>query len=564
MTTRWLALFALACLAIAVAAQAPAPVPTLEAPTLVPYAPTATAMSPPLQSAVADIAASGKFRVGALYNDPPYSELTLQGELAGFDIALLRAIADAWGVDIEFAQVTRANAIDALERGRVDAVAAALLPYRETENKVDFTQQYLVGRQAVMVRADSPLASPNEIAGINTGVVIGTRAETALDIWRERTGIQPAVRQFLTLDRGFAALTRGDIDALLGEERALLRVAGEHVEEVKLLDDPLLQEPHAIAIRRFDAPLRNLLNRAIQRLTDDGVIAELQREYFPGTAQDEGAVIVWRNADDELTPAQASPEIRAPAESTATTILSSGRLRVAGIDAGNARLTRLNRELVNEMARRWGVSVADTAVNAETGLGLLRASEVDMVAGVLLDWNAADNSGFSMPYLLQGERLMIPARSQVKGFYDLRNRVVAVMLGDDDAWARAEGWADSIKMSIRRFDTTQRGAAQTLLEFNNANAVYANSLQLASHLDANPQTLKLTERWYSRDYFAFALPYNDADFRRLVDYTLQEMAQDGTLARLSDELLFGGDLPDFGFTPGGSDFMGLELSASDG
>ena len=563
MKLRWLVLIALACLAIAVAAQAPAPAPTLAAPTLVPYAPTATAISPPPQSAVTDIAASGQFRVGTLYNDAPWSELTLQGELAGFDIALLRAIADAWDVDIVFEQVTRMNAIDALARGRVHAIASALLPYRETESQVNFTQRYLVGRQAVMVRADSPLDSPAELAGGILGVVIGTRAETALYFWRDRAGVQPTVRQFLTMDRGFAALTRGDIDALVGEERALLRVAGEHVDEVKLLEAPLLQEPHAIAVRQFDAPLRKRLNRAIQRLAEDGTIAELQREYFPDAAQDDEAIIVWRNAGDELTQARMPQHFRAPGESAASRVLSSGRLRVAGIQTDIARLTRLNRELANEIARRWGVSVAETAANAESSLSLLRAGEVDMVAGALLDWNAADSGDFSMPYLLQGERLMIPARSQVKGFYDLRNRVVAVMLGDDEAWTRAEAWADSIKMSIRRFDTTERGAARTLLEFNNANAVFANSLQLVSHLDANPQTLKLTDRWYSRDYYAFALPYNDVDFRRLVNYTLQELALDGTLARMSADLLFGGELPDFGFTPGSSVYMGVDLSATE-
>ena len=452
------------------------------------------------------------------------------------------------------------NARDALKAGEVHALASAMLHYRGYENELEFTQRYLVGHQAVMVRADSPLQAPADLAGVNTGVVMGTRAEMALDLWRERTAIAPATRQFLTLDRAFAALTLGEIDALVAEEQSLVRVAGEEFQLARLLDEPLLREPHAFAVRRHDAPLRRLLNRTIQRLAATQKIELLQREYFPDLPRDEGAIVVWQGVGEAASSAQFSPELRAPAPSALLRLRGGEPLRVAGLAADAAPLTALNRALVAELARRWAVTVADTSASAEEGLQLLRQGAVDMVAGSKLDWEKADDIDFSMPYLLQGDRLMVPARSQIAGFYDLRNRIVAVMLGDDSAWQRAQVWADSINMTIRRFDTTLRGAAQTLLDFNNANAVYANSLLLVDHLDANPDTLKLTDRWYSRDYYAFALGYNDPDFRQLVNYTLQEMMLDGSLARMTGGLLLGDNLPDFGITPGSSQFAGWNLA----
>ncbi|MCY4466523.1 MAG: transporter substrate-binding domain-containing protein [Chloroflexi bacterium] len=559
---RWLACLFVLCLAAALQAQDATPVPTLAVPTPLPVAVNPVADDPSGQSAVADIIAEQVFRVGILYNDPPYSELTWQGELAGFDIELLRAVAEVWGVETAFVQVTRLNAIDALKMGEVHALASALLHYRGYENDLEFTQRYLVGHQAVMVRAESQLRAPDDLADVNTGFVIGTRAETALALWRERRAINPDKRQFLTLDRAFAALMLGEIDALVGEEQSLLRVAGEDIRLARLLDDPLLREPHAFAVRRNDAPLRQLLDRSIQHLAETQQIELMQREYFPDLPRGEGSIVVWQQVGEEVSPAQFSPEIGIPAQSALANVLSAGTLRVAGLEAGVVQLTTLNRALVAELARRWGVTVADTPANTDEGLQLLRQGAVDMVAGLRLDWTKASGIDFSMPYLLQGDRLMAPARSQVAGFYDLRNRIVAVMMGDDSAWQRAEAWADSINMTIRRFDTTQRGAARTLLDFNNANAVYANSLELVSHLNANPDTLKLTDRWYSRDYYAFALPYKDPDFRQLVNYTLQEMILDGSLARMTGGLLLGEDLPDFGITPGSSQFIGLNLAAS--
>ncbi len=559
---RWLACLLAFCLAVAALAQAATPVPTLAVPTLLPVARRPEAENRPEQSALADIIAEQVFRVGVLYNDPPYSELTWQGELAGFDIELLRAIAEAWGVEIAFVQVTRMNAIDALQAGDVHALASALLQYRGYENELEFTQHYLVGHQAILLRAESHLQAPSDLNGVKTGFVLGTRADAALGLWRERAGITPEMRHFLTLDRAFAALMLGEIDALVAEEQSLVRVAGEEIQQARILDEPLLREPHAFAVRRHDAPMRQLLNRTIQHLAETQEIELLQREYFPDMPRNDDSVVVWQHVGDEVAPDRFSPEIRLPAQSTLARLQSSQPLRVAGLEADAAQVSALNRALVTEMARRWGVPVADSAVGAADGLQLLRQGRVDLVASLKLDWQLAKGSDFSMPYLLQGDRLMVPARSQFAGFYDLRNRIIAVMLGDDSAWQRAQAWADSINISIRRFDTTLRGAAQTLLEFNNANAVYANSLQLVDHLNANPDTLKLTERWYSRDYYAFALAENDPGFRQLVNYTLQELIRDGSLARMTGGLLLGDDLPDFGITPGSSQFAGFELASA--
>ena len=558
---RLFSIVAILWLAAAAAAQAPTPVPTLVAPTLVPSRNLAPGASPPTQSALADIRASQVFRVGVLYNEPPYSVLTLQGGLAGFDVELLRAIAELWGVELELKQVTRLNAVDALETGEAQAVAAALPPWRDAEANLDFTQPYFFGQQAVMTRADSALESPAELGGARVGVVMGTRAQKALESWRARSEIVADARHFLTLDRAFAALMRGEIDALVGEKQALTRVAGENAALARTLDEPLLAEPRAFAIRRGDAPLRNLLNRSIQRLAETQDIELLQREYFPAQALDDGDIIVWHNVGEEVGPAQSDGDIAYPQRSVVSKIREGGALRVAGLSAGNARLNTLNRGLATEMAARWGVALEENPAGAGDAVQLLRNGAVDLVAGVKLDWRAAAGVGFSQPYLLQGDRLMISARSSVAGFYDLRNRIVAVMTGDDSGWQRAQAWADSINIRIRRFDTTQSGAARTLLDFNNANAVYANSLALIDHLTANPNSLKLTERWYSHDYYAFALPGNDVEFRLLVNYTLQEMILDGALERLSGALLLGADLPGFAINPGDSVFAGINLAA---
>ncbi len=551
-------------------AQDPKEVPTLAVPTLLPpqpVAPTSDALSS--ESALAEIIAGGAFRVGILYNSPPYSELTLQGELRGFDVELLRLIAETWDSEIEFLQVTRLNALDHLNSGRVHAVATALLRYRELDEGLEFTQTYLQGKQSMLVQSSSDFVSPLDLPGSSLGYVIGTRTEKALKLNGARLPGAAQLRHFLTLDRAVAALSRGEIDGVVAEEQALRRAIAEEPAAYRILEEAVLREARAFAVQRQDAPLRNALNRTIQLLTRNRDLAVLHREYFPDEEFPSDLIALWDGVGDSITLADMPSAILYPTQYTVPRILSSGVLRVGGIigaeadlPSGQRRLDELNRALVVELAARWGVDVEWNSGTADVALELLERGDVDLIAGLKPDWNKAHALDFSMPYLLHGDRLLVPVNSGIEGFNNLRGRILGLLIGDETAQDRAQAWADTINASLRFFRTTEAGAAQTLLEFNNANAIYADSLALIPHLEANPNDLRLTERWYSRSYFVFGTAENDPDMRLLVDYTLQEMIADGTLYRLSARLIAADELPGFDMIPGAAAFAGINLSRS--
>lgn len=551
-------------------AQEPTPVPTLAVPTLLPYdengAPPAGIAT---ESAVADIISSAVFRVGLLYNDPPYSEFTLQGDLRGFDIELTRLLAESWGSDIEFVQVTRENALAKLNRAEVHAVASALVHYRDLDEQLEFSQTYLIGRQAMMVRADSPYEALSELSSQPVGYVIGTRAEKALSLWSASLDASLNLQRYFNLDRAFAGLDRGEIEGLVAEEQALLRVTADYADRVRVLDEAVVREPRALAIRRHDIALRHLLSHSIQWLASEGSLQKLYQDYFPQAENPGGAVTLWAGLGESISPAQYAGELRYPARYVLPRLLRTGLLRVGGMvggaqasSAGQAQLAALNDALVRELANRWGLKIEIVSSTAEEAAELLASGGVDIVAGVKPDWRLTASMDFSAPYLLHGDRLMTRAGAQIQGFNDLRGRIIGVIIGDEGARERAQAWADSINASVRFFGATEAGADNTLLQFNNAHAIYADSLLLVAHLQENPSALRLTDRWYSRSFYAFGLPYNDLDFRLLVDYTIQELARDGTLRRLSGALLLSDELPDFEITPGAAAYAGISLAAS--
>ena len=552
------------------ASQQDNPVPTLTVPTLVPtLTPGANVDALTARSAVADIVASGEFRVGVLYNDPPYSELSQLGTLRGFDIELLRLIAETWDVDLALTQVTRQNALERLDNRMVDALASALVHYRSLDKRVEFTQTYLTGRQALMVRADSAYDHPHALVSSRIGYVIGTRAEEALRIWEGQLGIPLNSQSHLTLDKAFAALSKGEVEAVIGEEQDLLRVTRDYSDLVRFVDQPVVVEPHAFALRRQDANLRNLLNRTIQYLTVDGQLEVLFNEYFPGQEFPTDVVYLWENIGDAPLPQQYAGELRYPAQYAAARVLETGILRVGGLPedrgAGSVserRMSDLNRALMEEIADRWGVSVERIPSTAESVLDLLQQGAIDIAVGIQPNWRLAERVDFSTPYLLHGDRLMVPTNSRIQGFNDLRGQWIGILIGDETARERAQAWADSVNASVNFIQTPERSAGLTILDLDNADVIYANNLSLIPHLEASPNALRLTDRWYSRSHYALALRQNDIDFRLLLDYTIQELIIDGTLQRLSAPLLMSDEFPVFDIIPGEPAWSGISLSSS--
>ena len=412
----------LSLLAVASAQDSP-PIATLAPPTLVPANATPLPPAgPPLVSAVADIAASGVFRVGLLYNNPPYSQLTLRGEVSGFDAELLRKLAAAWDCEIEFVQVTRLNALDKLKGEQAHAVAAALVHYRDMTDQVDFSQTYLRGAQALLVAADSPYQHPAELGEQPIGHLLGSRTEKALDIFAGRLGRTLSLRPYLTLDRGLAALTRGEIAALAAEAQDLLRLAADSADGLRLLDAPLLDESRALAVRRQDAPMRQLINRTLQLLASQGELDTLFREYFPDASYEADILPLWSGIGEAVAPDQFAVEIQAPADPALPRLMSSGVLRVAGAtdgsqatSAGQMRLAELNRALVSEIAARWGLDLQLVAGDASAAVDLLNSGLADLVVGVTPDWGQSASLDYSAPYLRHGDRLMTRVNSGIAG-----------------------------------------------------------------------------------------------------------------------------------------------------
>ena len=553
---------------------AQASVPTLTPPTLVPVVESGMVDALPSESTLARIREAGQLRVGILYNEPPFGELNIRGDVSGFDADLARAIGEAWGVEVSFVQVTRQTALELLVSGAVDVLMAAQPHIRQLDSRIEFSQTYYPAAQVMAVRQDDGATVLGHMSDRKVGVVMNTRSEEAVSDWLTRSGQPVTVERFINLDQALSALLTSQVDGVVGSRIRLTRAFPE-AGTVRFLDEPVSDEPLAIAMRRQDVNLRNLVNKTLQFFLSSGKLNEIHELHFSGTDFPMNTLPIWANVGEEAPkPDQFGTDIPFPQQYVVPQIQNSGVVRVAGLndlpedaDESQRRLDAVNRSVVEAMVARWGARVEYIPNSQANALELVASGQAEIAGGVEPDWNWTDRVDFSQHYMIHGERLMVPKDSEIESFDGLRTEWVGFFASEEGAKDRVYDLAEASNVVLSGDFTifNEEDAAFGMTAQANYDAVFGDSLKLVPHVQADPDALRLTTGgdnggWFSRHYLALAVPRNDVDFRLLVDYTMQELSRDGSLTTLVQPVMVAEEVPHLEIWPGPSDYLGYHLA----
>ncbi|MBN1563816.1 MAG: transporter substrate-binding domain-containing protein [Anaerolineae bacterium] len=522
------------------------PAPTLIPPTRLPTL-TPTPFNPPTNSGLAVAQNLGRLRVGTYYNAEPFTWLNDFGEVVGYEPDIIRAIAIELGIEVEFVQVTRQNNVEMLISERIDILLGQQVHSRDRDEILDFTHPYYVNQQKMVVLTDAPYNSLADLTGLAVSVPIGSRSERALRNWSQLNGVEFDLRTYFTESSALDALEAGEVQAMVGEWHNLLN-AGR--QGMRFIDESIELEYYAMAIRPFDVNLRNLLNRSLQRLKASGRLKQIHEQWFPTEAIDFSTLVpVYDELYEDGRALSDFPiDMPYPANPVADRITAGLPLRVAGIMQANetttaqVRITNaLNQALIEDMARRWGVQVQYVPNSTLNAVDLVANGQADIAVGVSPRWDGADRVEYSQPYIKHGDRLLVMVNENVTTFADMLGTGWWIGYFADDA-ADADNivkYAEhfGVGLNIREPFAIQReeDALFAMVSEDNLDAIYGDNLRLLALVREGgyESAVKILDTPYGDDKpLAFAMPRNDANFRALVNETLQDMAVDGTYQSL--------------------------------
>lgn len=201
------------------------------------------------------------------------------GTHLGYEPDLTRIVCQQLGLEPVWHNVPMADFYTSLQTGNYDLVWFNQAITAERQAWADFTRPYGLFDEAVLVRADSPVQSPAELAGLRVG---GLADSTNLSLAESfgNADIIPFPGSDRVLPEMLDALRAGKIDALIDDELVLLVAAAED-PGLKLAFSVATRVPFGIAVQLGRTALRDALNHRLEALITDGTLSQLWSKWIP-------------------------------------------------------------------------------------------------------------------------------------------------------------------------------------------------------------------------------------------------------------------------------------------
>jgi len=241
-------------------------------------APTADAAPGP--SRLQQILDRGELRVATSADLPPLTWRDKSGEITGFEIDLVRALAEAMRLDVRFVVRPFPDLLATLEDGEADLVIAGMTMTPERNARVAFAGPYFVSGTAVVARSEAiaRAADAGELDDAKLRYAALADSTSAEFVAREL----PRAKLVETRDYEAAvALLLGDqVDGIVADFLACQAAVWRNPEADLAISTPFTTEPLGIALPADDPLLLNLVQNYLNTIDHTGQLVTLRARWL--------------------------------------------------------------------------------------------------------------------------------------------------------------------------------------------------------------------------------------------------------------------------------------------
>ena len=190
--------------------------------------------------------------------------------VVGVDVDIAKELAAIMGKELVIKDIAFDSIIPEINSGKADLGAAGMSITSERLEEVDFTIEYATSKQVIVVKKDNTtIKNPENINGKKVAVQLGTVADLVLtDDYPDCTLIQQKKYLAAAEDVKSGKADCIVMDALPAEE--LVKANPELI----ILEKELFIDKYGMAVRKGNTELLEQVNEVLQKLMDEGKIAE--------------------------------------------------------------------------------------------------------------------------------------------------------------------------------------------------------------------------------------------------------------------------------------------------
>jgi polar amino acid transport system substrate-binding protein len=226
--------------------------------------------------ALADIQKAGVIKIGVFEDFPPFSSVSGDMSLKGYDIDVANLIASALKVKAQLVSVTGQNRIPFLTGHRVDLLMS-VGKSAEREKVVAFTKAYAPYYIAVIGPKAVAAASAADLADKSIAVVRGTLDDTSLTSAAPKTA---DIHRFDSYSAVIQSLLSGQVQLISVGNDVGAEVLAKHTDLAPEQKFQLLSSPDHLAINKDEPGLLKVLDDEIDAATKDGTLDKISVKWL--------------------------------------------------------------------------------------------------------------------------------------------------------------------------------------------------------------------------------------------------------------------------------------------
>lgn len=196
----------------------------------------------------------------------PY-EYYENSEVVGVDVDIAREIAKEMGKTLVIKDIAFDSIINEVKTGKADFGAAGISYSEERAKNVDFSVNYAVSKQVVIVKNDSSITDINSIGNKKIAVQLGSVADTFVtDEYDEATIVRQ--KKYLA---AIEDLKVGKVDCVVMDELPAKEIVNSNTG-IKILNGALTNDSYGMVVKKGNKELLEVINKVLNRLSSDGSI----------------------------------------------------------------------------------------------------------------------------------------------------------------------------------------------------------------------------------------------------------------------------------------------------
>lgn len=220
-----------------------------------------------------------KLTVGMSLQFKPQMYLDDAGEPAGYDVELVKDLAEKMGVELDIQNLDFNGLIPGLVSKRFDMVSVGLSATPERKESVDFSREYVPYVQILAVAADDTTEASIDAFNQSGKTITSLQGSTAEKLVAS-TFPNAKSKSFPDQNAAFLEVSTGRADAIVVENYLLAQFNASNDDALKEvgLPEPLQLEYGSYAVQKGNTALADYLSEFICEKQESGELAEVYEE----------------------------------------------------------------------------------------------------------------------------------------------------------------------------------------------------------------------------------------------------------------------------------------------